>query len=70
MKKLISSLLIAAMSFSNLTSVFAENEVSETTSVWNYNLIDQGTENLYSEFPFSINKLMRQEMKMDLNLHH
>lgn len=62
-----STLLIAAMGISSFTAVFAENETPKTSSVWNYNLIDQGTEDLYSEFPFSINKLMRQEMKMDLS---
>lgn len=64
LKKIISAGLVLA----NLTPcVFAETNNEEVSAnVWNYNIVEEGTENLYSDFPMIIDKYSKPEMGMDL----
>ncbi len=66
MKKVLSTLLCASMLIGSCPAVLADETTTENNSVWNYNLIERGSECLYQEFPFSINKLMQRDMGMGL----
>lgn len=64
LKKIISAGLVLA----NLTPcVFAETNNEEVSAnVWNYNIVEEGTENLYNDFPMIIDKYSKSEMGMEL----
>jgi len=68
-KKLICSVLSATMIMSNVTIIMAET-TQETDSLWNYRLIEEGSEHLYDDFPFAVNKSMKQNMGMDLHFQY
>lgn len=62
-KKLISTLLSAAILASFAPMAMAE---TSTESVWNYALVESGTEELYEAFPFVVDSIRRNNMGMDL----
>ena len=64
-KKIISTMLSVAMFASFVPSVMAETNET-TNSIWNYSLIESGSEVLYESFPFIVDSTRRNNMGMDL----
>ncbi len=61
-RKILAILTVISM----LACSFVNVSAQDTTSDWNYNLIAQGEEALYEQFPMAIDKVINRDMAMNL----
>lgn len=67
--KVLSSIMAISMLLGSSTVIFAENEPEWTPDpLWNYRLIEPGSEDIYAEFPFITSKLKAPDMGMNIQL--